>query len=132
MSSSALEPTLGTAPWSAVTTYVQNDDGLVVRGVERQPRYGTARPSAASASHSASSVVLPNPAGADTSVSLASAPRRRRSSESRPGHQTASQLGDVQLGCNQRTRHAIPIPSGTTVSLRCVPQPTLRPNRLAR
>ena len=115
MSSSALEPTLGTAPWSAVTTYVQNDAGSLSAGSSES--HATERsPSGVSPSQSARSVVLPNPAGADTSVSLASAPRRRCASEPGAGHQTASQLRDVQLGCDQRTRHEIPIPRGTTVS----------------
>ena len=48
---------------------------------------------AAAASHSASSVVLPNPAGADTSVSADSAPRLRRSLSRGRGTRPRRHLG---------------------------------------
>ena len=47
---------------------------IVVALVERQPRRGASIAGGGRASHSASSVVFPNPAGADTSVSAASTP----------------------------------------------------------
>ena len=53
--------------------------GIVVALVEREPRRGPSIGRSGAASQSASSVVLPNPAGADTSVSADSAPRLRRS-----------------------------------------------------
>ena len=66
------------AVFSAATRYVQNNAGSLSRWSSES--HATDRPSAgAAASHSASSVVLPNPAGADTSVSADSAPRLRRS-----------------------------------------------------
>jgi len=78
MSSSAREPTPGTAVWIAVTTYVQKDDGSLSEGSSESHATERSSPSV-SPSHSARSVVLPNPAGADTSVSLDSSPRRKRS-----------------------------------------------------
>ena len=92
-------------------------------GPERPPgrrRAGRARatprtaPSAgASASHSVSSVVLPNPAGADTRVSADSAPRLRRSLSLGRGTRAASQPGDVELGLEQWACHDH-LPSGAS------------------
>jgi len=63
---------------SAVTTYIQNNAGSLSRWSSET--HAAARPlDARPASQSASSVVLPNPAGADTSISSDSAPRLRRS-----------------------------------------------------
>src|SRR6266487_1785849 len=77
-SESALAPTPCDAVFSALTRYVQNNAGSLSRWSSES--HATDRPSAgAAASHCASSVVLPNPAGADTSVSADSAPRLRRS-----------------------------------------------------
>src|ERR1700737_174052 len=77
-SESAPAPTPGAAVVSAATRYVQNNAGSLSRWSSES--HATDRPSAgAAASHCASSVVLPNPAGADTSVSADSAPRLRRS-----------------------------------------------------
>ena len=58
---------------------VQKDAAMVVALVEREPRRGPSTVGSGVASHSASSVVLPKPAGAETSVSFDSAPRFRRS-----------------------------------------------------
>src|SRR6201999_4158790 len=58
--------------------YAQNNAGSLSRWSSES--HATDRPAAAATvSHSASSVVLPNPAGADTRVSADSAPRLRRS-----------------------------------------------------
>src|SRR5690348_12598247 len=77
-SASAPAPTAGKPVFSAATRYVQNNAGSLSRG--SSDSHATDRPpAAATASHSASSVVLPNPAGADTRVSADSAPRLRRS-----------------------------------------------------
>ena len=63
---------------SAAITYVQNDAGSLSPW-SSESHAADRRPAGAAASHSASSVVLPKPAGAETSVSLDSAPRPRRS-----------------------------------------------------
>src|SRR5437016_2776323 len=79
MSSDPTEPMLGTAVCNAVTTYVQNDAGSLSE--PSSETHATERSSPDdSPSQSARRVVLPNPAGADTSVSLDSAPRRSSSS----------------------------------------------------
>ena len=88
---------------------------LVVRLVEREPRYGAVAVGC-----------LPKPLGEERRL----AESRRSGDQGQFGlssatqmrdqpcacHETASQLRDVQLGCDQRTRHEIPIPRGTTVS----------------
>ena len=63
---------------SAAIRYVQKVAGSL--SLWSSESHAASRSSAgAAASHSASSVVLPNPAGAETSVNFASAPRFRRS-----------------------------------------------------
>ena len=92
------------AVFSAATRYVQNNAGSLSRWSSES--HATDRPSAgAAASHSASSVVLPNPAGADTSVSADSAPRLRRSLSLGRATRTASPPGDVELGLEQGACH---------------------------
>src|SRR5215212_8847204 len=78
MTSRASAATSGTAAWSAVTTYVQNDTGSLSAASSDSHATGCDAPGVGP-SHSARSVVLPNPAGADTSVNLDSPPLRRRS-----------------------------------------------------
>src|SRR6266700_1182461 len=78
----APEPPLGAPVFSAATRYVQNSAGSLSRWSSES--HATDRPSAAATvSHSASSVVLPNPAGADTRVSADSVPRLRRATRLR-------------------------------------------------
>src|SRR5579863_1050503 len=78
---SASSPTPGAAVRSAAITYVQKDAGSLSprssdnHAASRSPA-GVAGPAA---SHSLSSVVLPNPAGAETRTSLDAAPRSSRS-----------------------------------------------------
>ena len=103
-SESALAPPPGAAVVSAATRYVQNNAGSLSR--RSSESHATDRPSAgAAASHSASSVVLPNPAGADTSVSAESAPRLRRSLSLGRATRTSSPPGDVELGLEQWACH---------------------------
>src|ERR1017187_6716555 len=124
MSSSALEPTLGTAVWSAVTTHVQNDAGSLSE--ESSESHATERSSpGASASHSARSVVLPNPAGADTSVSLDSAPRRRRTRSLGRVTRPRRSFGTYSLVAIIGRATRFPIPWCTTLPRVCVTQLTL-------
>ena len=79
--------------------------GLVVGRLERDPRRGPLRPWAAI--HWATSVVLPKPGGAETSVSLDMAPRPRRSS--RRARSTA--LGRGSGVCSLVPRSSVTIPA---------------------
>src|SRR5690349_4398860 len=95
-SASAPAPTAGKPVFSAATRYVQNNAGSLSRWSSES--HATDRPSAAAtASHSASSVVLPNPAGADTRVSADSAPRLRRSLRLRRATRLRRHLGTWSL-----------------------------------
>ena len=73
------------------------------RGRRRATATRRAGRSVGGPSHEASRVVLPKPAGADTSVSRASPPSR--STQSRARHQAAAQARDVELGRHQRSCH---------------------------
>jgi len=75
---SARAPTPGATVCSAVIRYVQNDPDWL-SAWSRESHAADRSPAGAAASHSASSVVLPKPAGAETSVSFDSAPRLKRS-----------------------------------------------------
>ena len=78
---SALSPIPAATVRSAAITYAQNDAGSLSRpssdshAVSRSP----AGPAGPAASHPASSVVLPKPAGAETSVSFDAVPWSSRS-----------------------------------------------------
>ena len=77
-SASAFAPTVGTTVRSAAITCVQNATGSLSPGSSES--HAVTDPSAGAApSHSARSVDLPNPAGADTSVSFDRVPRCTRS-----------------------------------------------------
>ena len=84
-------------PSTAAITYAQKSPGSLSPGSSEIHPAGVSLPGVA-ASHSASRVVLPNPAGAVTRVSLRSAPCRNwaisRGRETRPG----PPFGHVQLG----------------------------------
>ena len=78
------------------------------RRARATPRNGPS--AAASCSHAAISVVLPNPAGAEMSVSRASAPASSRLNEPGASHRSGPQLWYVQLRLQQRTCHALLMP----------------------
>ena len=82
--------------------------GIVVARVERQPRGGPliGRRGRSAASHSASSVVLPKPAGAETSINFDAAPAVQSLAQSRTRHQTTSRPGDIELRLEQGRRRA--------------------------
>ena len=72
-----VSPAVGTARWNAVATLNQKALGSLSAG-SSDTQTGI-RPSEAEASQAASSVVLPNPGGAEMSVTLACVARRNRS-----------------------------------------------------
>ena len=96
----ALTPTPGTAVCNAVITLVQNTRHGCRPHRARARRCETRVPVGDEASHSASGVDLPNPAGAETSVSFDSTPRLRRSL-SLDGPPGLVGPRDVELGLEQ-------------------------------
>jgi hypothetical protein len=89
-------PTPGTAPWTAVTTYVQNDAGWL--SAASSESHARQRPSAdASYNHAARTVVLPNPARGGHQRQPRFSSVFQPLEESGSCHQTASQLRDVDF-----------------------------------
>ena len=123
MSASAPEPTLGTAPWRAVTTYVQNDVGSLSAGSSES--HATERwSSGVSPSHAAEQRRLAEPGRGGHQRQSRLSPAPQTLEKSGACHQTRSQLRDEHLRCDQWACHAIPISEAQQCS-KCAPSLTL-------
>ena len=99
-SSTARIPTPGLIFCSAATTYIQNHTGSLSEGSsDSQPNRWSSPP--APRAHCASNVVLPQPAGALSRVSLRQQPRRQCVEQGGPVNELGPDGRDVQLGGEQ-------------------------------
>ena len=84
--------------------------GSLSPGSSESQAVDRSRSAGVAASHSATSVDFPKPAGAETRVSLDRVPRSQSLGQRGSSHQAAAPPGRVELGVEQRAGHAPTVP----------------------